>query len=106
MFLDFFPYLTKCSSLTQKKAMHSCPRTVASCPHLIANRVAVVLLGLLGHFLLRCLLTVLWVKLETTSKNISLTQSPSLSPFFHPPKLLKKKSTIHVRLEEKFGRVR
>lgn len=69
-FLDFFPYLKKFSSLIEKKAMNSSPRTVASCPHLIANRVAVVLLGPLGHFLFLCLLTVLWVNMGQALNNV------------------------------------
>lgn len=68
-FLDFFSYLKKCWSFTEKKAMHRSPRTVASCPHLIANRVAVVLLGPLGHFLFLCLLTVLWVNMGQALNN-------------------------------------
>lgn len=49
--------------------MHTSPRTVASCPHLIANRVAVVLFGPLGHFLFLWLLTVLWVNMGQTLNN-------------------------------------
>lgn len=49
--------------------MHTTPRTVASCPHLIANRVAVVLFGPLGHFLFLWLLTALWVNMGQALNN-------------------------------------
>lgn len=79
VFLDFFSYLKKCSSLTEKKAMHRSPRTVASCPLLIANRVAVVLLGPLGHFLFLCLLTVLWVNMGQALNNFKEQRSHTKS---------------------------
>lgn len=87
VFLDFFPYLRNCSSLTKKEGhAQQSQDTVASCPHLIANRVAVVLLGPPRRFLFLCLLTVPWVNMGQALNNfkahLSRTKSVIVSVFW------------------------
>lgn len=51
MSLDVILHLQTFTEWSEKQAVHTAPRTVTSCPHLIANRAIVVLRGPPGRFL-------------------------------------------------------